>query len=192
MSAIQKTAAAFLAVLLMSTLLIGCCAPNTSSGSQTAGQSSATSAGASAASAASSGEAASVIYQNETYGFTFTLPEDWKGYSIITDQWEGLAAEGDAGDQVVATGPQLSIRDPRWTEEHKRQDIPIMIFTLDQWEDLQQDTFHIGAAPVNPSELGRNNQYVFALPARYNFSYDDGYEEVETILEGNPLQANQL
>jgi len=62
-----------------------------------------------------------------------------------------------------------------------------MVFTLPQWSSLQQEKFHIGAAPVGPKELGRNNRYVFALPARYNFTFPPGFEEVENILESNPL-----
>jgi hypothetical protein len=69
------------------------------------------------------------------------------------------------------------------------QDIPIMIFTIAQWNDLQTDKFHIGAAPINPSELGRNNKYVFALPARYNFAYPEGFQEVEQILSTSPLHT---
>ena len=63
-----------------------------------------------------------------------------------------------------------------------------MIFTTAQWKSLQQEEFHIGAAPVGPRELGRNTKYVFGLPARYNFAFPTGYEEVENILKGDPLQ----
>lgn len=66
-----------------------------------------------------------------------------------------------------------------------------MVFTLDQWNSLQKDVFHIGAAPIGPSELGRNNSYVLALPARYNFAFPSGYKDVETILESKPLQTTQ-
>jgi len=64
-----------------------------------------------------------------------------------------------------------------------------MVFTIKQWTALQNDAFHIGAAPIGPSELSRNNVNVFALPARYNFAYPAGYEEVDTILQGKPLSA---
>ena len=63
-----------------------------------------------------------------------------------------------------------------------------MVFTLDQWNQLNQGKFHIGAAPVGPRELGRNTRYVFALPTRYNFEFLSGYEEVEEILDGNALE----
>lgn len=56
---------------------------------------------------------------------------------------------------------------------------------------LEQEDFHIGAAPIGPKELARNSNYVFALPARYNYAFPTGYEEVEKILEGYPLQANK-
>ncbi|MDD4334307.1 MAG: hypothetical protein PHY77_01730 [Desulfotomaculaceae bacterium] len=127
-----------------------------------------------------------IVYRNTQYGFNFTLPESWQGYSVITDKWEGLAPGGGA---AVETGPLLNIRHPQWTAQNQRQDIPIMIFTPKQWDSLQQGNFHIGAAPVGPSELNRSADYVFALPARYNYAFPTGYEEVEKILQG-PLQMN--
>ena len=138
----------------------------------------------------SSPDSNSIVYKNTEYGFNFTLPESWKGYSIVSSLWEGLAMESQqSGQTVVETGPIISIRDPKWTAQTPRQDIPIMVFTLDQWNSLQKEVFHIGAAPIRPSELGRNNSYVLALPARYNFAFLERYKEVETILEGKPLQT---
>jgi hypothetical protein len=128
-------------------------------------------------------------YKSTQYGFSFTLPESWKDYSIENDKWKGLAVGGTQSEEVVETGAIILIRHPKWTAENPRQDIPIMVFTLEQWNLLQQDKFHIGAAPIGPSELGRNDKYVFALPARYNFAFQTGFEEVEDILKGNPLQT---
>lgn len=130
--------------------------------------------------------AASIEYRNTEFGFTFTLPASWEGYSIVPQTWEGINA-GLSGDQVVEKGPIVIIRHPAWTSATPRQDIPIMVFTLTQWESLSQDKFHIGAAPIGPSELGRNGRFVFALPARYNYSFPPGFEEVESILAGQPL-----
>jgi len=129
-----------------------------------------------------------VEYKNNQYGFSFSLPQDWRGYSIVTSVWEGYVV-GPQGDTPAEHGPLLSIRNPKWTAQNPYQDIPIMIFTLAQWDLLQHDQFHIGAAPINPSELGRNAQYVFALPARYNFAFPTGYEEVQNILDAHPLHA---
>ncbi|OPY58355.1 MAG: hypothetical protein A4E55_00939 [Pelotomaculum sp. PtaU1.Bin035] len=136
-------------------------------------------------------EANSIVYRNTNYGFNFSLPESWKGYSIVADKWEGNAFKDPQSGKIVETGPMISIRHPDWTSQNPRQDIPIMIFTLAQWNILQQGEFHIGAAPINPSELGRNTSYVFALPARYNYAFLPGYEEVENILKSNPFQANE-
>lgn len=129
-----------------------------------------------------------VQYKNSNYGFEFDLPASWRGFSVVADKWQGYA-QGENGQVLIAEGPQLSIRHPLWTQQKPRQDIPIMIFTLAEWNDMQEDKFHIGAAPINPSELGRNSRYVFALPARYNYAFPEGYEEVEKILEGKPLHA---
>ncbi len=131
------------------------------------------------------GEAGSNVYQNTEYGFSFSLPESWRGYSVLADEWEGFTP---GGSEAVERGPLISLRHPQWTEQNQRQDIPIMVFTYDQWNALQNGEFHIGAAPVGPRELGRSSSYVFALPARYNFAFPAGYEEVEEILQGNPLK----
>ena len=127
-----------------------------------------------------------LVYQNTEYRFTVALPQSWKGYTVVSDTWEGLSVESGA---VTATGPLISIRHPKWTTAEPRQDIPIMIFTIAKWDALQKEEFHIGAAPIPPREVARSNSYVFALPARYNYAFPTGYEEVETILTGNPLRA---
>lgn len=133
-------------------------------------------------------ENTSVIYKNTKYSFSFSLPESWKDYKIVENKWEGLSLEDLASSKIAETGPIINIRHPQWTSQKPRQDIPIMIFTLNQWDSLQQEKFHIGAAPVGPKELARNTEYVFALPARYNYAFPAGYEEVENILKGSPLK----
>jgi hypothetical protein len=132
----------------------------------------------------------SIEYVNTQYGFSFSLPESWKGYSIVTDKWNGTANTdtGPTADTPVIQGPLISIRNPAWTAEKPYQDIPVMVFTLSQWNSLLRGTFLVSAAPVNPSRLGFNATYVFALPARYNYAFPAGYEEVDKILQNNPLQ----
>ena len=128
----------------------------------------------------------SLIYDNKEYGFYFTLPESWIGYKAIEDKWEGVSLTESKENQ---SGPVIYIRHPQWTEKTPRQDIPVMVFTQDQWKSLNDGEFSVGAAPVAPSILGENTTYVFALPARYNYEFLTGFEEVEEILENNPLQA---
>lgn len=126
--------------------------------------------------------------KNTEYKFSFALPKSWENYKIVTEKWDGVSLESSQNGKVIETGPMILIRHPEWTTQNQRQDIPIMIFTLEQWNSLQNEEFHIGVAPVGPSELGRNAEYVFALPARYNYAFPTGYEEVENILKSNPLQ----
>jgi hypothetical protein len=130
-----------------------------------------------------------ILYRNDQYKFTFKLPETWQGYSIIANEWQGYANDGFPTDVNTEKGPQIIIRNPQWTSENNWQPIPIMVFTLSQWNALQQLKFLVSAAPVLPTELGRNARYVFALPARYNYAFTTGWEEVEKILESKPLQA---
>jgi len=131
-----------------------------------------------------------IIYTNKTYGFNFTLPKNWIGYSVTTYTWTGDAIDDELGQVPFSTGTVVSIHNPKWTPTNTNyQDIPIMVFTLSQWSDLQTDKFHIGAAPIGPSELGRNSKYVFALPARYNYAFPLGYEEVDQIMQSKPLVA---
>jgi len=131
-------------------------------------------------------EETKVEYKNVQYGFNFNLPLTWKNYSIVTETWISNPVSDTAG---TVNGPKILIRHPLWTVEKIRQDIPIMIFTLDQWKLIQNDTLSVGAAPIAPSELGRNDKYVFALPARYNFAFPEGFEEVQKIIESKPLSA---
>lgn len=137
-------------------------------------------------------EEAKLVYDNTDYGFTFSLPQSWKGYAILTDQWEGRALDGDQAGNIVYCGTIISIRNPLWTQEVPRQDIPIMVFTIDQWNDVANEKVGVSAAPIPPSELGRNSKYVFALPARYNYAFPEGYEEVEQIINDTPLQPTEV
>ncbi|NLM37123.1 MAG: hypothetical protein GX202_03235 [Firmicutes bacterium] len=132
-------------------------------------------------------ETAKIVYANTAYGFTLHLPTGWQDFQVLNEEWEGLSLGAEEEGKTAARGLLLKIRHPEWTPEEPRQDIPIMVFTLDQWADLQGMKFSVGAAPVGPQELGRNEKYVFALPARYNYAFPVGYEEVEAILAGNPL-----
>jgi hypothetical protein len=127
-----------------------------------------------------------IIYRNNAYGFCFSLPESWRGYTIVAEQWSGTILN--SGQAVQ--GPQLLIRNPKWTEEKPYQDIPIMVFTPAEWQQVEAVTMSVSAAPIGPSELGHNSQYVFALPPRW-IGFDDtlGQDEVSAWTSQNRLQA---
>jgi hypothetical protein len=126
----------------------------------------------------------SASYTNNQYDFSVALPAGWQGYTIVTGTRE--IRDVDTG-LVVATAPTISVRHPQWTAAVPRQDIPIDIYTPDQWAGITSEKFSVGAAPIPPSELAHNSRYVFALPARYNFAFPVGFQEVETIIAGKPM-----
>jgi hypothetical protein len=125
-------------------------------------------------------------YRNGEYGFSFSLPLSWRGYSVIRLEWKGIVLEG-PGEEL--SGPLILIRHPNWSESAPRQDIPIMVFSISQWREVENEQLSVSAAPIPPSQLGKNGNYVFALPARYNFAFPEGFEEVEAIMKSNPLRA---
>lgn len=127
-------------------------------------------------------------YVNTQYSFSFLLPISWKGYSIVDGSWEGNMIGVKTGGSIK--GPEILIRHPLWIKEVPRQDIPIMIFTLSEWDLIQKEKLSLGAAPIPPSELGRNANYIFALPARYNFAFPAGFEEVQQIIEDKSFRAS--
>lgn len=63
-----------------------------------------------------------------------TKTREW--FSIVEEQWNGINY-----DEIVESGPRILIRHPDWTEEDPRQDIPIMVFTHEQWNALKDGIF---------------------------------------------------
>ena len=127
-------------------------------------------------------------YRNAKYGFYVSLPSTWKGCSVIDQTWTGYT-NGPNGQVASEHGPEILIRHPALTTKDPRQDIPVMVFTLAQWNAIQQEKLYVSAAPIGPSELGRNSTYVFGLPPRYNYAYITGLEEVDKILQGHSFHA---
>lgn len=194
---IFKKAALILSIAALSLTLLAACSTNSNqsnpqnssknqSGSTTSSDTNTNNTNTSNSASSSKTDDVSVIYKNNQYGFSFTLPKSWSGYSIINQIWEGNDIKL---GKITETGALISLRHPQWTSKNPRQDIPIMVFTIAQWNLVQQEKIGVGAAPIAPSELGRNNVYVFALPARYNFAFITGYKEVEDILKDHPLKA---
>lgn len=124
------------------------------------------------------GQTKTIQYKNASYGFSLTLPESWKGYRVSWSEWEGSVLRDDGSVSREFRGPELRIRHPKWTEEHPREDMPIMIFTIAQWKEDPV----VSAAPIGPAELGRNRKYVIAVPPRWDYDFSEGWEEGQKIL----------
>jgi len=118
-------------------------------------------------------------YYNPQFGMELKLPPSWKGYKVLTQQWEGQPLDSRV---VSQSGPLIILRHPKWTEQNHYEDMPIMVFTPFQWNLVQEGKLSVGAAPVPPSELGRNSKYIIALPARYNYDFAIGWEEVDQLV----------
>src|SRR5260221_2415278 len=101
-----------------------------------------------------------VHYHNADYGFTFCLPASWQGYSVLTQQWQ----EAQGGPEH---GSLLLLRHPRWAPGDPYQDIPILVFTRNQWESDKQGRITIGAGGLE-EEIGHNSTYVFGISSRLN------------------------
>lgn len=134
------------------------------------------------------GDEATVVYKNAQYGFNFSLPDNWKDYTVVETTWEGVSVVG----EVMAGGPKFLIRNPKWTASAPYQDLPIMVFTQAQWDLYKNEEFSVSAAPVPATELGANNVYVFALPPRWDFDYSIDYKEAQAIMAGRPLKTSAV
>jgi hypothetical protein len=126
-----------------------------------------------------------IEYRNTIYGFSFTLPESWKGYRVLWAEWEGSVLRDDGKVARDFRGPKLQIRHPKWSEENPREDTPIMIFTIAQWNEHPI----VSAAPFDPAELGHNRKYVFAVPPRWDYDFAQGWEEAQEILTSDSLRT---
>jgi hypothetical protein len=104
-------------------------------------------------------------------------PASWRSYTILTGQWDGMVRSTSQMIQV----PSITIRNSKWTRENPYQDIPILNFKPEVWRKVEDAKITVGAAPFAPSELGRNNRYVFALPARLTSGSANGYQGVSAI-----------
>jgi hypothetical protein len=113
------------------------------------------------------GTASAVGYRNEQYGFGMTFPSDWSGYSVVADTWHGQTQDDQGETTGTYTGPEIILRHPQWAAAKPWQDIPVMVFTHDEWALVEQQKLGVSAAPITPSKLGENAKFVFALPPRW-------------------------
>ncbi len=128
-----------------------------------------------------------IRYDNAQYGFTFYLPVNWQGYSILTQQWEGetYLPEKDV-DVVLARGPIIVLRNPQWKTDNLYQDIPVYIFTRQQWDYINLGKYDAAGAGGLIYELWHNDKYVFGMHSRYNADDSvNGWKEIQDIVNQN-------
>ena len=125
-------------------------------------------------------------YHNAQYSFTFFLPVSWQGYSALIQKWEGVSyLPAKDTTAVTAHGPIIVLRRPHWKADDPYQDIPIMIFSRNQWDALHSGKFFPYAGGMI-FEMWHSHKYVFGIYSRYNA--DDsvkGWKEADDILGRN-------
>lgn len=120
-------------------------------------------------------------YINSEYGFQITFPDSWKGYSVVKQDWQG--SENVEGGKTY-NGPQIVIKNPKTTATQAWQDIPIMVFTSEQWNLIEQAKIVVSAAPIGPGKVGENQNYIFATPPRWwGFTDALGGDEAVNIVK---------
>ncbi len=123
-------------------------------------------------------------YSNDQFGFSIDLPDSWQGYTVnqIKEDIYDITGQTTTNSGVVDSVQIIELHHPQETAQNPREDIPIMIFTLEQWMHIHNEEWSVGAAPIPPTLLGQNSQWIMALPARYNFDYKPGWEEVDQLV----------
>lgn len=130
-------------------------------------------------------------YHDSKSGFTFYLPDSWRGYSVLHKQWEGQTYVS-ANDTTItmARGPVIVLRHPDWTARKIYQDITLVVYTRSQWDGEKQGkfscTYFAGGTMV---ELWHNHKYVFAMSTHEGKAELEGWQEVNQIVSRN-VEAN--
>ena len=109
-----------------------------------------------------------IVYRNLKYDFTFYLPAEWRGYSVLMQQWREEPRPSDIG-WIGSTnlGPVFVLRHPKWRQDSPYQDIPIRVFTREQWDGGGKGPPIMDAGGVE-DEVAHNAKYVFAVHSRFN------------------------
>lgn len=123
-------------------------------------------------------------YRNDQFGFSVQLPESWQGYTInhIKEDIYDATGKVKTNNGVVDSFQIIEIHHPLEAPDNPRGVMLIMVFTPTQWDNIIKEEWSVGAAPIPPSILGQNSQYILALPARYNYDFKPGWEEVDQLV----------
>lgn len=128
-----------------------------------------------------------IRYHNAKYDLTFYLPQTWKRYSILTNEWQGITyvPQKDT-DATLARGPIIVLRNPLWRTNDLYQDIPIYVFTRGQWDDMHLGKYDAAGAGGLIGELWHNDKYVFGIHSRAFWAEEfKDYRKAENIVNQN-------
>lgn len=125
-----------------------------------------------------------LVYRDQTFGFSIDLPESWRGYTVnhIKDDIYDVTGKVKTNNGVVDSFEIIELHHPAEDAQNPREDMPVYIFRPEQWEHIQNGEWSVGAAPIPPSVLGRNSRWIITLPARYNYDFKTGWEEVDELV----------
>jgi hypothetical protein len=124
-------------------------------------------------------------YHNAPYDFTFYLPASWKGYSVLTQQWESTIESADYQKQIgTERGPLIILRHPQWKASEPYLDFSIHVFTRNQWELEIKGRIAVDAGGLE-NEIAHNAKYVFAISSRFDWDELKGFKEAGRIVEQN-------
>lgn len=126
-----------------------------------------------------------IIYHNAKYNFTFFLPADWKGYSVLMQEWSAELESVDYQKVIgMERGPMIVLRNPRWKADQPYQDIPILVFTHSQWNAVIPQRLFVGAGGSD-YEISHNAKFVFGINSHFNWGELKGWEEAGKIVQQN-------
>jgi len=124
-------------------------------------------------------------YHNAQYGLTFFLPADWKGYSVLIQEWNANLYSTNYQDVIGPEhGPIIVLRHPQWKADDLCQDIAILVFTRRQWDFAKPQRLFVGAGGVE-CEISHNAKYVFGINSRHNWGELKGWETTGKIVQRN-------
>jgi hypothetical protein len=111
------------------------------------------------------------LYTNTEFGFSLNLNENWiNNYSVSISS--------------IPFGNLINFENTKY-KKGEYMNISILVYPKTKWQEWEKNNFegYPTAAPIGPTKRGENEKYVFATAPRYNYSFLNGYEEVETIIQ---------
>jgi hypothetical protein len=123
-----------------------------------------------------------IEYLNDEYNFGIYLPKEWKGLTVSTSKVTGDKDLDELFSKIDEEFLVMNIRHPKWTKEEPYQDISIVIFRANEWNENVTNAVD-GDFDLLPLNIpGGGNEYIFrSNPIAYKSSLK-GYSEVVEII----------